>query len=204
MTTKDKDGYIFIDRSPEKFRVVLEYLRTGLIEIPESLSKEAMVVEGEFYCLSAFVESLKEAIIAKPVYVGEPFFNDLMMDGCYVNRENSACYAFQTDGKFLRVDGLHGRDAPNATSQLLAILAAASFPQGQLSPPNQSWADRTRTLAQTGTYKQTGHSLILTWASRPEHDNFTPAILTSSKKLLVSRQSQPGVITYEFRSWEDC
>jgi hypothetical protein len=48
-TIKDDEGCIFIDRNPEIFSIVLEYLRTGKLFISSAISKEQILSEFEYF-----------------------------------------------------------------------------------------------------------------------------------------------------------
>ena len=55
---KDDDGAIFIDRDPDLFRVILNYLRTRTFNADEA-NKEALLHEAEFYGLQSLVKQLQ-------------------------------------------------------------------------------------------------------------------------------------------------
>ena len=48
-TKLDKDNRIFIDRNGELFRPILDYLRTGVLYISESIPRHLVFHEAEFY-----------------------------------------------------------------------------------------------------------------------------------------------------------
>lgn len=48
---KDKKGRYFIDRSGEKFSMILEFLRTGKIEIDSNFTEESILNELDYYGL---------------------------------------------------------------------------------------------------------------------------------------------------------
>ncbi|KAJ3034688.1 hypothetical protein HDV00_004778 [Rhizophlyctis rosea] len=56
MLHPDPDGSVFIDRSPELFVPILEFYRTGRLEVPPGMSKKALMAEVEFYGLSEAVD----------------------------------------------------------------------------------------------------------------------------------------------------
>ena len=46
----DKDGYLFVDRSGDAFRYILEYMRTGrLIQPKDSFKKAILLADLKFY-----------------------------------------------------------------------------------------------------------------------------------------------------------
>lgn len=47
--TRDKEGYIFIDRDGKYFEPILEYLRTGEWHCTEDLQEDKVLREAEFY-----------------------------------------------------------------------------------------------------------------------------------------------------------
>eukprot|EP00727_Mastigamoeba_balamuthi_P012064 m51a1_g7480 hypothetical protein (194) ;mRNA; f:209998-210781 len=48
----DSTGRIFVDRSPVLFSIVLEYLRSGSLNIPDSVPRRAVLDELRFYSVS--------------------------------------------------------------------------------------------------------------------------------------------------------
>eukprot|EP01095_Lingulamoeba_sp_RSL-Kostka_P005457 TRINITY_DN167_c3_g2_i1.p1 TRINITY_DN167_c3_g2~~TRINITY_DN167_c3_g2_i1.p1 ORF type:complete len:430 (-),score=94.16 TRINITY_DN167_c3_g2_i1:55-1344(-) len=50
---RDDEGYIFIDRSYELFSIILEYLRTSILDIPDNVSLTSFKQELEFYCINS-------------------------------------------------------------------------------------------------------------------------------------------------------
>ena len=49
--TKDENGNIFIDRSPELFKIILEYLRTNKLYIPDNVNRSQLKDEFDLYGL---------------------------------------------------------------------------------------------------------------------------------------------------------
>lgn len=59
-TLEDDEGHIFIDRDPALFTVVLNYLRTKDIQLPETNNGiKALLHEAEFYGISPLTQQLK-------------------------------------------------------------------------------------------------------------------------------------------------
>jgi len=59
-TTKDENGAYFIDRKGEYFNPLLEYMRTGELEIPPGMSREAVLREARFYSLTNLLKYVEE------------------------------------------------------------------------------------------------------------------------------------------------
>ncbi|KAH7676057.1 potassium channel tetramerization domain containing 5-like protein, partial [Aphelenchoides avenae] len=63
---KDKKGAYVIDREPENFAVILHYLRTGFLKVPDGVTREELVEEAEFYNLVALVKLIEDTSFKKP------------------------------------------------------------------------------------------------------------------------------------------
>src|SRR4051794_6034173 len=55
---KDEEGSIFIDRNGRYFEPILNYLRTGELFIPQSMPREAIMQEADFYCIVPLVQEI--------------------------------------------------------------------------------------------------------------------------------------------------
>jgi len=83
----DKDPFddsYFVDRSPEYFPMILEFLRTGGIKTVDrkkidKLDKAALLAEAEFYCMESLVEYLGGARKGKFVDYSEMTWNPAKM-----------------------------------------------------------------------------------------------------------------------------
>ncbi|KAH7699164.1 potassium channel tetramerization domain-like protein, partial [Aphelenchoides avenae] len=84
----DESGTFFIDRDPRYFRIILNYLRSGVYHLGHNVSIDELLIEADFYCLSGLMRQLgalqcanameeKEQSIVKTVAVvvchGEPY-----------------------------------------------------------------------------------------------------------------------------------
>ena len=55
---QDDDGYVFIDRDGTHFRIILNFLRTGVLDVPESLkAANELTRELQYYQLDTCVEA---------------------------------------------------------------------------------------------------------------------------------------------------
>lgn len=67
----DADGAIFIDRDPRYFHIVLQFLRSGLLEPPQPpLTLDGALAEAEYFCVEALVAALQERL--EPPAPGPP------------------------------------------------------------------------------------------------------------------------------------
>ncbi len=51
---KDKDGYVFIDRDGERFRVILNWLQTGQIKLTDIAEAECILSDATFFNVCSF------------------------------------------------------------------------------------------------------------------------------------------------------
>ena len=59
---KDENGAYFIDRDPKYFAVILNFLRTGELEVSETIDLDFLLIEANYYIidgLSAKIETVK-------------------------------------------------------------------------------------------------------------------------------------------------
>lgn len=53
---RQKDGSIFIDRDGKHFRLLLNFMRSGRIMMPEDhTERKEVMIEAEYYCLDDFI-----------------------------------------------------------------------------------------------------------------------------------------------------
>uniref|UniRef100_A0A1I7TGS6 BTB domain-containing protein n=1 Tax=Caenorhabditis tropicalis TaxID=1561998 RepID=A0A1I7TGS6_9PELO len=65
--TKDESGAIFIDRSPKHFDLILNFMRDGDVELPDSeIEIKEIQKEAHFYMLHGLVDKCLEKFIGKP------------------------------------------------------------------------------------------------------------------------------------------
>lgn len=72
---REEDGSIFIDRSPDFFPIILEYLRNGgkYFEAPEDLhDRDQLLLEAEFYSLHSMAAKLRRFRIADTHFITVP------------------------------------------------------------------------------------------------------------------------------------
>lgn len=72
----DSSGAIFIDRSPDLFTIILNYLRTNHVHNVDDSNIEMLRHEAEFYSITPLVKQLKlyENLVTKPTCGGDILF----------------------------------------------------------------------------------------------------------------------------------
>jgi len=76
---KDEKGRVFIDRSGTIFEPILEYLRTGILELPKGITKSMILREAEFYLLHDLIQLTSSAEEEEQ----QPTLKTVRMDGYY-------------------------------------------------------------------------------------------------------------------------
>lgn len=226
---KDSTGAILLDRSPEKFRVILEYLRTGVLERPEGITRydlhpvffeaafslsltlfcpiqsESLIIEGEYYCLDSFVEFVKaeeqriQEELEKPRVLSTP---RLRLDGCYLGPHG--CYAFIDDNRFVYSSSLPGEtDSTAAETRVLAFLRSFPAPALWATTPHLDESLATMSLSVTrGVYGREKDKLMLTIGVNQQ----TPAFIGPTQLVVLwatvrSRSFTFDPYRYDFKPW---
>ncbi len=60
---KDSCGVLWIDRSPDYFKAILNYLRTGVVIVDPSISVRGVLEEAKYYEIHAMIPELNEIIL---------------------------------------------------------------------------------------------------------------------------------------------
>jgi len=108
-STKDENGNYFIDRSSAAFEVILEFLRSYELYIPDHLSHQLLLREARFYMLTHLEKSIMEVNSSTPqaIITSEP---PIRQDGYYYNKTSeipqAICFnSSQNSVVFSRGDG---------------------------------------------------------------------------------------------------
>jgi len=81
----------FIDRNGLYFEPILEYLRTGELDIASEINENKILREAEFYCIEGIVTILKEKQQQQQQQQQQTIesITQLRFDGCYILEDNS-------------------------------------------------------------------------------------------------------------------
>ena len=60
--TKDENGAFMIDRSPKYFEPILNYLRTGELNIDPNVNKENVIAEAKYFGIRSLVDKFEENV----------------------------------------------------------------------------------------------------------------------------------------------
>jgi len=89
---RDENSAYFIDRNGSYFEVILEYLRSQEIEIPQNISREAIFREAQFYCLTTMTNLMKqqdEVSLRQQEEIKRKSSQPIRLDGVYVKQTHN-------------------------------------------------------------------------------------------------------------------
>jgi hypothetical protein len=201
----DHKGSILIDRNPKKFDVILEYLRTGVMELPPDMKPDSLILEAEFYGYTRLADELKhkiELLAEKP----KPFRSGPRVDGWYhlpegvlEGRHFEQALMFTDKGTVLAVKRYFGTTQNPATPVPLLLHAALS--SASLPPPG--WpeapkAPRYKALSPIlGTYEAIDGSIKIQFG---ESSYYGIMGMEASDLLCIFHDDQTTMT--RFRPWE--
>lgn len=114
----DEQGNFFIDRSGEKFRSVLEFLRTGSLE--QHADWDALLHEAQFYLLDDLVSAIEERKQAEEA-ARTAVAPTVRCDGIY-RSPTGRCFAFIDDHRYVTAAGA------SAFSNIVGFLLGSPTP----------------------------------------------------------------------------
>ena len=82
----DESGVAFIDRDPAYFRCILQYMRSGGLELPEPLTVQGLLAEAQFFLVEGLIQRLQARIAADHAVSTRPHAQRvaLQSSGCYI------------------------------------------------------------------------------------------------------------------------
>ena len=67
-SAKDEQGAFLIDRTPEYFKPILNYLRTGELFIDSGVNVKAVLAEAKFFGIKSFIDKYEESEMRKNIF----------------------------------------------------------------------------------------------------------------------------------------
>ena len=61
----DEKGVYFFDRDHKYFNIVLNFLRTGAVEVTESIDLNCLLLEAQYYGIKGMIDNIRQAIKAQ-------------------------------------------------------------------------------------------------------------------------------------------
>jgi len=99
----DESGAYFVDRNGLYFAPILEFLRSGEIDIPKDMSRKLLLAEARFYLIGGLMEALEEETREPPP---TPKQADLLRyDGFYADTAQKIAIAFLENGQIVSTVG---------------------------------------------------------------------------------------------------
>lgn len=191
VTTVDTDGSFFIDRNPEHFQMVLDYLRMG--RLPEKATT-AMLDEAQFYSLPDLVRQLqamldsqeKKVVVAADAALFERF------EGCYVpvtGKRAIGALAFEGDKVVVTLEGWENLCAFCLTDTVPSIW-------GNDRAVATDYAAFVATLIKRGKMSRSGQHVLI---HLDIHASKIPVVIVDSKNILLLTGKE--FVCYSFRPW---
>jgi hypothetical protein len=116
---KDESGNLFIDRSGEKFKHVLEFLRTGALE--SNVELDALLQEAQFYLLDDLIHAIEHRKQLETDLKRSSVAPAVRLDGIY-RSPGGRCIAFIDDHRYVLSTG------EGAMSNVIGFLLGSPTP----------------------------------------------------------------------------
>lgn len=201
---RDSEGRVFIDRDPEYFGYVLDFLRGGRrIKNVETLPKKilaALYDEAEFYGVKSMADELKRRIDALEELKTHKAGNVWLKDsdcGCYVGKQEKSLPAITFGDKHVVV-------SQSGFADLAAFIAAGSW-KHEHRDARLMYAEFMAEHIDRGLFAQDGVQLTLTLPVHGSHNagqkRIALGVILSPLDIMVMWDKDQGFIEYEFAPW---
>ena len=111
---KDYEGYFFIDRDPEPFRIILNYLRSGQLNV-DNVDLDTLLHEAEFYGIVPLIRRLKfcHNLLNKTECSGSLLFQGIIKFDEEIDNPEYRLLGDTRDSTELRSNPSPGTSSPN-------------------------------------------------------------------------------------------
>jgi hypothetical protein len=142
---KDESGAYLIDRDPEYFSAVLNYLRHGKVVLDKGLSEEGLLEEAEFYNLLRLSSLCSERIVErekKHVGLTKHVYRVLQ---CHEDELTSVVSAMSDGWKFEQLVPIGSFHSGEMHPEYLCVVSR-EYPESEAQSSNKEGSDRAQVL----------------------------------------------------------
>lgn len=185
----DKDGALFIDREGAYFEVLLRYMRTGQLSVPEGIHYTTLRQEAEYYSMYSLVDLMDERLSAAKDF--NVHTSSLRHDGFYVHgsgQERIAVSFRVRNRMFYTV----GKDASEVMSAFLLVRVTPKSWEVNARHTATKFASFVTARVHRGVYWFDGHHLHLrTVGPHQATKTYWPGIFANPDVLLPQFTNDP-------------
>jgi len=202
---EDETGSYFIDRNGNHFAPILEYLRSGEVDIPKEMSRKAVLVEAKFFLVSGLMEILEEELKEPAENPPAPNFVNfdgdhrpvcsVRFDGFYADSTQKIAIAFLENGQIVSTVGENYIDSMIVFHQVWNI--PTMWKQPELGRKYASFVHR---FVRRGKYWGEGSALTL-MLTQVEDESLLGVVANGGQDLYVMH-APPIFSKLKFIRWD--
>jgi len=191
---EDEEGRVFIDRDGEKFKLVLEYLRSPTSFSLDGLSKRdvaSCLVEFEYYGLPSPVPPVPPLDLKMNVYNGGYTKRNLQDDKCTITHGNSGSWGWGVGAEVLADDAVWKMRVNQMSTLMMGVIVNAT-PSSQNAHADATFAGWN----QAGYFYQARGNHAPGWPGWQQGDEAIFALNASARTLTVHLKRTRQSYTY--------